>query len=63
MLNQKQLDKIVRESKGNAAVEELIRDTPSYQVYLLSDGTWMRVDKNIGLVDYKIGGRGRWVRS
>lgn len=63
MLNQEQIDKLVRSAKAALAVEELIRDTPSYQVYLLSDGTWLRVDKNIGLIDFKFKGKGRWLHG
>lgn len=51
MLTQEQLDENIRKAKGHRAVEEMIRDSRLFQLYLLSDGAVIRINKETGVVE------------
>lgn len=48
MLNQEQLDAIIRRAKGDNAVDRQIVDTTNSQQYMLSDGTVLVISKHSG---------------
>lgn len=52
-----ELDQAIRQAKGHRAVEELVRDGREYQVYLLDDGTYLRISKTTGIVKVSQAGR------
>ena len=49
-LTQRQLDTAIRKAKGKHAVEELVEDTPGWQIFLLDDGSRLQVFKFTGTV-------------
>ncbi len=48
-LTQEQLDEIIRQAKGNNAVEAMVHEDGLCQLYRLSDGTFLEVAKSDGL--------------
>lgn len=59
-MTQEQVDELVRQFKGQNAVEKLEFDFDTFQTYRLSDGSLLRVDRYTGEVRIKtVGGRVR----
>ena len=50
MKTQAQLDSILRAARGPHAIEEMIRETKTTQVYVLSNGKKLTIDKRTGVV-------------
>lgn len=50
MLTQAQLDKIIRQTKGQHAVEALLSDESTEQVYRLDNGATLTISKEDGTV-------------
>ncbi len=47
-LTQEQLDRLIRKAAGKNAVEEMVRETRTSQVYVLSDGSTLTISKRSG---------------
>lgn len=47
-LSQEQLDEAIRKAKGRNAVEKMVHEGELFQVYLLSNGMLLEVNKQTG---------------
>ena len=48
MKSQTELDSLIRTAKGSNAVAELVQETKTFQVYVLSDGSTLAINKRSG---------------